>query len=353
MSVVADRRCDAGMTTLAPPAPIAELHAIDRARFDSEIRAAAQPVVLRGLAADWPAVRAARESDEALVGYLKTFSHAEPVGAIVGAPEIEGRFFYEPGLTALNFTRGRSPLDPFLDRLLRDRDVERPYAMAVQSIPAPDLLPGFAKAHGIDLVDPTVVPRLWLGNAIRVATHYDLMENIAVVVAGRRRFTLFPPDQVGNLYMGPYELTPAGTPVSMVDPDAPDLERYPRFAEAMAHACEATLEPGDALYIPFHWWHGVASLAPVNVLCNYWWDPAPPGMPNPYDALLLSLFALRTLPEDQRQVWRTMFDHLVFQTGGDPAAHLPAHVRGVFGGADRDGLERMRVTLLQSLGRTG
>ncbi len=270
--------------------PIAELRGIDRVSFEAEVRPAAQPVVLRGLAADWPVVQAARSSDGALVAYLKRFSHTQPVNAIVGAPEIEGRFFYTPDLTALNFTRGKSPLDPFLDRLLRDRDVDQPYAMAVQSIPAPDLLPGFVEENGSDLVDADVVPRLWLGNAIRVATHYDLMENIAVVVAGRRRFTLFPPDQVGNLYMGPYELTPAGTPVSMVDPDAPDLDRYPRFAEAMEHAQEAVLEPGDAIYIPFHWWHGVASLAPVNILCNYWWNPAPAAMASPYDALLLALY---------------------------------------------------------------
>ena len=55
-----------------------------------------------------------------------------------------------------------------------------------------------------------VPPRLWLGNAIKVATHYDQMENIGIVVTGRRRFTLFPPEQVANLYMGPIELTPAG-----------------------------------------------------------------------------------------------------------------------------------------------
>ena len=337
--------------TLPIPAPIAEVTAIDRARFDADIRPAGQPVVLRGLAADWPVVRAARDSDEALVAYLKRFSHDRPVNAIVGAPDIGGRFFYAPDMTALNFTRGQSALDPFLDRLLRDRTAERPYAMAVQSIPAPDLLPGFAAENATTLVDRGVVPRLWLGNAIRVATHYDLMENIGIVVAGRRRFTLFPPDQVGNLYMGPFELTPAGTPVSMVDPDAPDLGRYPRFADAMAKAQAATLEPGDALYIPFHWWHAVASLAPVNILCNYWWNPATAGMASPYDALLLALYSLRTLPDDQRAVWRTMFDHLVFQTGGDPVAHLPPAVRGVLGGADRTGFERMRATLLQSLGK--
>lgn len=332
--------------------PIAERHGIDRADFDAEIRRAAQPVVLRGLAAEWPAVRAARESDEALIAYLKRFSHDNAVGAIVGTPEIQGRFFYNEDLSGLNFTSGRSPLTPFLDRLLRDRGTPAPYAMAVQSIPAPDLLPGFAEQNGNALVDRAVVPRLWLGNAIRVATHYDLMENIGVVVAGRRRFTLFPPKQVANLYMGPFEVTPAGTPVSMVDPDAPDLERYPRFAQALTHAQTATLEPGDALYIPFHWWHAVASLSDVNMLCNYWWNPAQ-AMASPYDALLLALYALRPLPDDQRAVWRTMFEHLVFQTEGDPVAHLPAAVRGVLGAPDRAGFERMRAMLLQSLGRPG
>src|SRR3712207_9345290 len=104
-----------------------------------------------------------------------------------------------------------SPLDPFLERLIRDRSNSNPYAVAVQSIPVPELLPGFETENSLDLLEPSVVPRIWMGNAIRVAPHYDLMENIGVVVAGRRRFTLFPPDQVSNLYVGPFELTPAGT----------------------------------------------------------------------------------------------------------------------------------------------
>lgn len=331
--------------------PIPELHGVDRDRFDAEIRPACRPVVLRGIAADWPAVAAAQAGDDAFVAYLKRFSHPEPVNAIVGDPAIEGRFFYTPDMAGLNFSRGRSPLGPFLDRLLRDRDAARPYAMAIQSIPAADLLPGFAEENATAIVPIGVVPRLWLGNAIRVATHYDLAENIALVVAGRRRFTLFPPDQVANLYMGPYELTPAGTPVSMVDPDAPDLDRYPRFPEALAQAQHATLEPGDAIYIPFHWWHAVASLDRVNMLCNYWWNTAADQAVSPYDALLLSLFALRGLPDDQREVWRMMFDHLVFQTGGDPVAHLPPEMRGMLGPADAAGFARMRATLLRTLGQ--
>ncbi|WP_445192706.1 cupin-like domain-containing protein [Sphingomonas sp. Tas61C01] len=335
--------------TLSAPTPIREYSGVTREQFDREIRPARQPAILRGLGRDWPAVQAARESGEAAVAYLKGFSHADPVNAIVGEPEIEGRFFYTADLTGLNFARGKSPLDPFLDRLLRDRDALRPYAMAVQSIPTPDLLPGFAERNHTDLVDASVVPRLWLGNAIRVATHYDLQENIGIVVIGRRRFTLFPPDQIANLYMGPLELTPAGTPISLVDPVDPDLDRYPRFAEAMKVAQAATLEPGDAIYIPFHWWHAVDSLAPVNAFMNYWWNPAATLGGNPYDALLLALYSLRNLPEDQREVWRTMFDHLVFQRNGDPVAHLPPTVQGVLGPPTPELAGRMRATLLKSL----
>lgn len=329
--------------------PIREYDAIDRAQFDAEVRMLRQPAVFKGLGRDWPAVIAAREGADAAVGYLKRFSHAKSVNAIVGEPDIEGRFFYTPDLKALNFTRGMSPLDPFLDRLLRDRDVARPYAMAVQSIAAEELLPGFTADNHCDLIDRDVVPRLWLGNAIRVAAHYDLMENIGIVIAGSRRFTLFPPEQVTNLYMGPLELTPAGTPVSLVDLAAPDLSRFPRFAEALEAAQVTTLEPGDAIYIPFHWWHAVDSLEPVNMFMNYWWNPAPKGMGNPYDTLLHALFSIRTLPEDQRAVWRTMFDHLIFRTGGDPVAHLPIDVQGVLGPVDADHAAMMRATLVQSL----
>lgn len=331
--------------------PIAEYAQMDRTRFDRDVRAAGQPAILRGLARDWPAVRAARQSDEAIVHYAKRFSHAAAFPAIVGEPEIAGRFFYNDDLTALNFARGQSPLDPFLDRLLRDRTVPHPYAMAIQSVPVPDLLPGFAAENATDLLDPSIVPRLWIGNAIRVATHYDLMENIGVVVAGRRRFTLFPPDQLPNLYMGPLELTPAGTPVSMVDPAAPDLARYPRFAEALRRAQVADLEPGDAIYIPFHWWHAVDSLAPVNLFVNYWWNPSPAGLGDPYDALLAGLYAIASLPADQRAAWREMFDWMVFRTAGDPAAHLPPASQGVLGPLDTEKLGRMRATLLDSLNR--
>ncbi len=174
------------VTPLAHPRPVREAGAIDRHRFDSEIRPAREPVVLRGLAADWPAVQAGREGAAAIVAYCKRFSHDRPVSAIVGDPAIHGRFFYNDDLTGMNFVRGVSPLDPFLDRLLRECERSTGYAMAVQSMPAPALLPGFTAENAIQLVDDAVAPRLWLGNKLQVAAHYDLMENVSIVVAGRR-----------------------------------------------------------------------------------------------------------------------------------------------------------------------
>lgn len=249
----------------------------------------------------------------------------------------------------MNFGQGTSRLDPFFDRLLRDRDNPRPFAIALQSLPVGDLLPGFERENATPLLDASVVPRMWMGNAARVATHYDLMENIGCVVAGRRRFTLFPPDQIANLYVGPLELTPAGTPVSLVDPAHPDLARFPRFAGAAAAAQSAELGPGDAIYIPFHWWHAVDSLAPVNLFVNYWWNAAPADAGNPYDALMYGMMTLRALPEEQRRVWRTMFDHYVFGVNGDPAAHLPEDVRGVLGARSPQQVARMSATLRQAL----
>jgi hypothetical protein len=144
--------------------------------------------------------------------------------------------------------------------------------MAAQSMIAERYFPEFARAHPMPLVPGTAGPRVWIGNAGKVATHNDPVENVAVVAAGRRRFTLFPPSAEDDLYLGPKHPTPAGARISMVHVTAPDLDRYPRFASALEVAQEAELSPGDAIFIPRDWFHHVEALERFNVLVNYWWD---------------------------------------------------------------------------------
>jgi hypothetical protein len=133
----------------------------------------------------------------------------------------------------------------------------------------------------------------------------------------------------------------------MVDIADPDLDAFPRFAEAWEHASQTTLEPGDALYIPFAWWHGVESLARVSILVNYWWAETVKGTGAPWDALLHALLAYRHLPEDQRKIWQGLLGHYVFAENGDPAGHLPNQAKGMLGPAEERKFAAMRDMLKQ------
>lgn len=317
--------------------------------FQDEIRAIGEPAILKGLVADWPVVSVAREGDRQLANYLTAQAAPGPINSIYAEPEIEGRFHYTDNLRKLNFERVSIPLDNFLDQLIAEAECERPTALAAQGLVVPKILPAFTALHPLSILPPTVVPRMWIGNAVRVATHSDELENVACVVAGRRRFTLFPPEQVGNLYMGPFELTPAGTPISMVHVTKPDFERYPRFADALEAAVYAELEPGDAIYIPYQWYHHVESLDPVNILVNYWWDPARQDLGSAWDAMLHGIISLRGLPPDQRRAWRAAFDHYVFLADGDAGTHLPPHARGILAADSPQDIEQLRRDLIKNL----
>ena len=171
------------------------------------------------------------------------------------------------------------------------------------------------------------------------------------MVAGRRRFTLFPPNQVANLYIGPLDLTPAGQAISLVDFLEPDLERFPRFAAAMEHALTAELEPGDALFIPSMWWHHIQALEDFNVLVNYWWRQSPAYMDTPMNALMHALMSVRDLPPAQREAWAGLFRHYVFEANEDTSAHIPAHARRLLAPMEADGVRTIRAQLLKRMNR--
>jgi len=303
------------------------------------------PAVFRGIAADWPAIRAPDPG-----AYLARFDSGGPIGIAIAPPDAEGRLAYTADMSALTFTRDSATLARLFAHLDTAARVSSPPAIAAQAVMVPEALPGFAAENPMPLAPAGVAPRIWIGNSVRVATHHDMNSNIAVVMAGRRRFTLFPPDQVANLYIGPIEFTPAGTPIGLFDPDEPDFDRFPLAREAMAHAQIAELEPGDALFIPHMWWHHVRSLDPVSILVNYWWDEAPPPQPGlaPLDAMVHAILAFSGLPENQRAAWRAMFDEFVF--GGVPQ-HVPEERRGIRGSLSEESKARVRRQLGQMMSR--
>lgn len=309
-----------------------------------------QPVVFRDLVSDWPVVKSARQGNEALQAYLLGFYEGATVNLFSGEPGIEGRFFYNEQVTGFNFDRSRVKLDDVLLHLARQSGGEPARSYYVGATTIDNCLPGFTEENALELeaIDP--LASIWIGNETRIAAHYDLPDNVACVAAGHRRFTLFPPEQLANLYPGPLDFTPAGQQISMVDFRQPDLERYPLFSEALEAALVAELGPGDALFIPSMWWHHVESLDSINVLVNYWWRKSPAYMGPPIDVLLHALLSLRDLPAEQKKAWENIFAHYVFEQDSH-VEHIPAESRGVLGPMDEIQARKLRAMLIAKLNR--
>ncbi|KQN34831.1 hypothetical protein ASG37_16095 [Sphingomonas sp. Leaf407] len=332
-----------------PTGRVREVPASDAADFATTHGAAYEPVVLRGLVADWPLVRAGREGAPAAAELLARYDRGEPTHVMRAPAEVGGRFFYNDALRGFNFKVERAPLSTLMGELIALAGEASPPGLYAGSAPTAQHLPGFAEAHPMPLARPDGPPRIWVGNKTRVAAHYDVSDNVAVVAMGRRRFTLFPPAATPDLYVGPLDVTIAGQPVSMVDLAAPDLERYPRFAHAMEQALSVVLEPGDAIFVPTLWWHAVEALDPVNILVNYWYNQPPAG--SPFAAMLHAMLAIRDLPAPQRAAWGVWFDQYVFRADAATSAdHLPPHAQGVAGPPSPAREQAMRAYLRRALG---
>ncbi|MBT1064480.1 cupin-like domain-containing protein [Bowmanella sp. Y26] len=312
---------------------IAEYSTLTAGQFFEQIVPEQKPVVIRGFAENWPLVASAGKGPDAFTAYLLSFYQGKKARMVVAPPAANKRFYYNDEMTDVNYLSGEERFDLFLGRLLELIDREVYPAISMQNAQINDLLPGLIEQNCSEFF-PELAPRLWVGNEGIVSTHYDGSDNLACVVAGRRRFILFPPAQTGHLYPGPLNFTPAGAPTSLVDIHNPDFERFPLFKKAQVEAVSAELEAGDAIFIPMLWWHHVESLDKVNALMNYWWNgsSAPDAVsPSAIDSLNLALLAMRELSPKQREAWRHMFDHYLFKQGVDPVSYIPPHQHHILG----------------------
>ncbi|WP_111642174.1 cupin-like domain-containing protein [Marinimicrobium alkaliphilum] len=314
------------------------------------LRDAHQPLVFRGLVKHWPLVQAAEASAAQVDAYLRRFYRGEPVTVYQLPSEAEGRIFYNDRFDGFNFQTISARLEQLLDRLLHYQDDPQAPTLYLGSTLIDRWLPGLRADNDIGVPAENPLASIWIGNRSRVAAHFDFPDNLALCCAGRRRFTLFPPEQVENLYVGPLDLTPSGQPVSLVDMRYPDYQRFPKFREAARAALTVELAPGDALFIPSLWWHQVESLDSYNILINYWWRSTPGYTGTPMNALEHALLSIRALPRAQRRAWRALFDHYVFGDE-DPAEHIPEEARGILGALDETTARRLRAGLLNKLNR--
>jgi len=317
--------------------------------FLREIVTPCRPVVIRGLVNEWPAVQAGARSPTAFRDYLAQFDAGEQTEAFFGEPQIAGKYYYRDDMQGFNFERRRMRFADALETIVATLDRPGSPSVYIGSVPTDQCLPGFSVQNPLTLLASGIASRIWLGHASNISAHYDAFDNVACVIAGSRRFTLFPPDAIGHLYVGPIDNTMAGQPVSLAAASAADDERFPLFREVREKALVAELSAGDAIYIPKLWWHQIEATAAFNGLVNYWWDAFSIGPDAPYTSLLLSMITIAERPPEERKAWKAFFDHYVFRTSGHPLAHLPTNRHGLLGPLKSGNYGKIRARVMHLL----
>lgn len=329
--------------------PVKEISSASYLDLTDDLLCSSQPVVLRGLTSEWPLVNKAKKSAAEATQYLNSFANQNPVQAFIAPPDVKGRFFYNEQLDGFNFTPKTTTFAAVLDEIASYQQTQTNPSIYLGSTSVNHILPGLRQQNDIKVLEGAPLVSIWVGNQSRIAAHYDVPDNLACVVAGKRRFTLFPPDQLENLYIGPLDFTPAGPPASLVDFHKPDFERFPKFRDALEHGLVTELEVGDAIFIPSMWWHHIEGLSSFNVLINYWWRQVEEFMGTPADALNHALLSIKDLPKVQRKAWQNIFDYYVFNPREND--HIPSERKGSLGPLDDLSARKLRAMLINKLNR--
>ena len=256
---------------------VPRLHAPAAADFDRLAEEGTGPLVLAGCLDGWPLRQAleAAGAPDLQIAELTRLIGPRRLHYTTIAPEQRGHLGYTADGTRTNFsfTSGRKvPFAQFADALNATLGGEGRGAVYMQSAPLtgfPELLP-----HVPDLPYLTGgaegYRQLWIGSGGHVVNlHFDPTHNLIAMLAGRKRVTLVPPDNMGNMYPAPLDCRlgdAIGSQVKLLDPDR---TRHPRAAEELDKALVAEIGPGDVLYIPPMWWHHVESFG-LNVMINKW-----------------------------------------------------------------------------------
>lgn len=331
---------------------VPELEGISHNDIPEHILYSPTPIVLKGFCSDWPIVEAGLQGPQQAADYVRSVYSGEPVNANYGHPEIQGRIYYNDDTSGFNFSGSKVDLNLVLDSLLKHLDDPTPPTLYMGSTDARRWFPNFLEQNSCNIPNATPLTSLWIGNKSRIAAHYDFPTNVACNAVGNRRFTLFPPSQIGNLYPGPIEFAPGGQEISMVDFHQPDFERFPKFQEAIKHAQVTELAPGDALILPSMWWHHVEGLSDFNVLVTHWWRDTPAYLGRPNNALSAAILSLRSLPKEQRQAWKHIFEHYIFNEELDEHTHIPANAKEILNlPLDDFSARKLRADLLNKLKR--
>lgn len=307
--------------------PVTELTNITSKDISGALLSSETPLLFKGACSHWPIVQKAIQSNEAAAQHLLSHYTGEPINAFYGEPEINGRVFYNQNMDGFNVNAHQIPLQLVIEKLLSCQNDAKAPTVYMGSTNTARWFPTLENEHDFTLANASPLTSVWLGNQSKIAAHFDFPTNLACNLAGKRRFLLFPPEQIENLYVGPLEFAPGGQAISLVDFENPDFNQFPKFAEALEHALIAELSPGDILLLPSMWWHQVEAKTGFNLLLTHWWRDTSAFYGRPDNALELAILSLRSLPKAQRKAWQALFNYYVFNDELDSLEHIPEHAK--------------------------
>lgn len=159
------------------------------------------------------------------------------------------------------------------EAIKRTKDESSPLKYYIQQKRLDDLAPDFLKLIEVPkfVYDLGILHfiGLWIGSKGCITPpHYDRSDNFLVQFEGRKKVTMFSPDDSINLYPNEKAEFPH---ISQVNILQPNYRIHPRFSNARPY--HAIIYPGDMLFIPRRWWHHIISLDSC-LSVNFWWTPS-------------------------------------------------------------------------------
>ena len=226
---------------------IRRLSRLSPEQFDQDYLLPGRPVVLTGLVSDWPSW-----GKWSLPWFDKRY----------GSLTLSGN----------NSLAGKREVS--VHQYLKDIQAEK-QSLYLDALPLAKL-PGMAD----QILIPPYCPRdrptqvlVWVGPPGTCLEFHkdnhaplDGNQNLLAQLVGKKHVVLVSPEYDDRMYPAPQAANDYLR--SQLRWDAPDPERFPLFEGVPYH--ETTVEPGEMLFIPAHWWHSVRSLE-ISMTVTFWW----------------------------------------------------------------------------------
>lgn len=224
---------------------IEKRHHVSTDEFVERYVRGSRPLVLTGVAEDWPAMTRWSPQDlKARFGHLMV--------------EIQAQRNADPNYEVNKLQhRAQVRLADYVDQVLAGGATNDHYLTANnEALRRPEFAPLLSDIGALpefcNREDLARSSSFWFGPAGTVTPlHHDTLMLLHTQVVGRKRWRFISPLQTPHLY----NYTDVYSPIDL---DRPDLHRYPRFGQVTV--LEVVVEPGETVYLPLGWWHQVTSL---------------------------------------------------------------------------------------------